>query len=52
MLMRRLNMITIKNKHPLPLIRILMDFFASAKCYTKLDIIAAYNALRVCKNDK
>ena len=47
-----LNSITKKNKHSLPLIQTLLDFFAGAKQYTKVDMIAAYNALHIHKSDK
>ena len=49
---RGLNSITKKNKHPLPLIRTLLDLLAGAKQYTKFDIIAAYSALCICKGDE
>lgn len=47
-----LNAITRKNKYLFLLICILIDFFAGAKCYTKLDIVAVYNAIHVYKSDK
>ena len=47
-----LNAITKKNKHLLPLVRMLLDCLAGAKRYTKLDIIAAYNALCIQAGDK
>ena len=47
-----LNAITKKNKHLLPLIQTLLNFFAGAKRYTKVDIIAAYNALRIKQVDE
>ena len=49
---RGLNAITKKNKHPLPLVRTLLDRLAGAKRYTKFDIIAAYNALRIRAGDE
>ena len=49
---QELNAITKKNKHLLPLICILLDLFAEAKRYTKLDLIAAYNLLRIKRGDK
>ena len=42
-----LNAITNKNKHSLLLISILLNLFAEVKWYTKLDLIAAYNLLRI-----
>lgn len=47
-----LNAITTKNKHLFLLICTLIDLFADAKHYTKLDIIATYNVLHVHKSDK
>ena len=49
---RSLNAITKKNKHPLPLMKTLLDCLAGAKHYTKLSIIAAYNALRIRAGNK
>ncbi|KAI0993916.1 hypothetical protein K3495_g14268, partial [Podosphaera aphanis] len=44
---RGLNNVTIKNRYPLPLIRETLDALCHAKIYTKLDIIAAFNKLRI-----
>ena len=41
-----------KNKHFLLLICILLDLLAGAKRYTKLDLIAAYNLLRIKHGNK
>lgn len=49
---RGLNMITVKNKHPLPLIQTLLDLLVRAYWFTKLDIIAAYHALRIRAGDE
>ena len=49
---RGLNAITKKNKHLFPLIRTLLNLFAGAKRYTKLDLIAAYNLLQIKHNDE
>ena len=49
---RGLNTITKKNKHLPPLICTLLDLFAGAKLYTKLDLIAAYNLLRIKHGNK
>jgi transposase InsO family protein len=46
---RGLNNITIKNRYPLPLIRETLDALCHAKVYTKLDIIAAFNKLRIAE---
>jgi hypothetical protein len=44
-----LNAITIKNHYPLPLIRETLNALCHAKVYIKLDIIAAFNKLRIAK---
>jgi hypothetical protein len=46
---RGLNNITIKTRYPLPLIRETLDALSNAKVYTKLDIIAAFNKLRIAE---
>ncbi|XP_044715208.1 reverse transcriptase (RNA-dependent DNA polymerase) domain-containing protein [Hirsutella rhossiliensis] len=48
---RGLNNITIKNRYPLPLIRETLDALCNAKVYTKLDIIAAFNKIRIAEGD-
>ena len=49
---RALNAITIKNRYPIPQIRETLDRLCKAKFYTKLDIIAAFNNLRVKEGDE
>ena len=49
---RGLNAITKKNKHPLLLVRTLLDCLAGAKHYTKFNIITAYNALHIWVGNK
>jgi len=46
---RGLNNITIKNRYPLPLIRETLDAIAGARIFTKLDVIAAFNRVRVAE---
>ncbi|KAI0993225.1 hypothetical protein K3495_g14959 [Podosphaera aphanis] len=46
---RGLNNVTIKNRYPLPLVRETLDALCHAKYYTKLDIIAAFNKLRIAE---
>ncbi|KAJ6437084.1 reverse transcriptase [Purpureocillium lavendulum] len=46
---RGLNSVTIKNRYPLPLIRETLDALCHAKYYTKLDVIAAFNKLRIAE---
>ena len=49
---RGLNAITVKNRYPIPLIRETLDRLCRARYYTKLDIIAAFNRLRIAKGDE
>ena len=44
---RGLNAVTVKNRYPLPLISETLDRLSKAKIYTKLDIIAAFNRIRI-----
>jgi hypothetical protein len=46
---RELNSVTIKNRYPLPLIREILNQISRAKYYTKLNIIAAFNKIRIAK---
>jgi hypothetical protein len=46
---RGLNNVTIKNRYPLPLVRETLDSLCRARYYTKLDIIAAFNKLRIAE---
>lgn len=46
---RGLNNVTVKNRYPLPLIRETLDSLCGAKYFTKLDIIAAFNRIRVAE---
>ena len=49
---RGLNVIIIKNRHPLPLIQEAMDRLVGAKRFIKLDIQHAYNMIRIKKDDE
>ena len=44
---RKLNLMTIKNRYPLPLISELVDELRDAKIFTKLDIRWGYNNVRI-----
>ena len=44
---RKLNAITRKNRYPIPLLSETLDKLSKAKYFTKIDIISAFNALRV-----
>jgi len=49
---RALNKITIKNRHPLPLISETLDRLCGAKFYTKLDLKDAYHRIRIKRGDE
>ncbi|POS83749.1 hypothetical protein EPUL_005043 [Erysiphe pulchra] len=46
---RDLKNVIIKNRYPLPLIREIFDSISSARYYTKLDVIAAFNRIRIAE---
>jgi hypothetical protein len=46
---RGLNAITAKNRYPIPLIKETLDSLCRAKWYTKLDVIAAFNRIRIAE---
>jgi hypothetical protein len=47
-----LNTITIKNHYPLPLIQEILARLSRAKIYTKLDIIAIFNRIRIAEKQE
>ncbi|KAG9590724.1 hypothetical protein KCU77_g7839, partial [Aureobasidium melanogenum] len=49
---RGLNAMTVKNRYPLPLITETLARLSRAKNYTKLDIISAFNRLRIKEGDE
>src|SRR5204863_4266496 len=49
---RGLNKITIRNRYPLPLMNKLRDRVTGSKRFTKLDLITAYNNIRIKKGDE
>ena len=49
---RSLNAVTIKNRYPLPLILETLNRLSRAKIFTKLDIISAFNRLRIREGDE
>ena len=44
---RALNALTIKNRYPLPLIQETLAQLSKAKFYTKLDVVSAFNKIRI-----
>ena len=49
---RGLNALTVKNRYPLPLISETLNRLSRAKIFTKLDIISAFNRLRIREGDE
>ena len=47
-----LNIVTIKNRYPLPLVYKTLNVLYSAKYFTKLNIIAAFNWIRIAEGYK
>jgi hypothetical protein len=48
---RRLNVVTIKNKYPLPRIDILFDQLAGAQVFSKIDLRSGYHQIKICAED-
>ena len=49
---RALNEIIIKNRYPIPLMRETLNILCKARYYSKIDIIAAFNKLRVAEGEE
>ena len=49
---RKLNEVTIKNRYPIPLIDELLESVNGATLFTKIDLRAAYNLLRIQEGDE
>ena len=49
---RGLNLLTIKNRYPLSLIKESINRLSKTKIYTRLNITAAYHRLKIRKNDE
>ena len=49
---RALNAITVKDRYPIPLIKETLDRLCKAKIFTKLDIVAAFNNMRIREGDE
>jgi hypothetical protein len=49
---RALNALTVKDRYPIPLIKETLKRLSKAKFYTKLDIVTAFNNLRIRQGDE
>jgi hypothetical protein len=49
---RALNALTVKNKHPLPIVEELHDELARAQWFTKLDLKSGYHQIRMATRDE
>ena len=47
-----LNNITVKNKHPLPIVDELIDELAGAQWFSKLDFRSGYHQIRIAKGEE
>ena len=48
---RPLNVVTIKNKYPLPCIDILLDQLVKAKVFSKIDLRLGYHQIKIRSED-
>jgi hypothetical protein len=49
---RRLNTITVKNRHPLPLISEILDRLNGSTIFSKIDLKNAYYRIRIKERDE
>jgi hypothetical protein len=49
---RALNALTVKNKHPLPVVEELLDKLAGAKWFTKRDLRSGYHQIHMVTGDE
>jgi hypothetical protein len=49
---RGLNRLTVKNRYPIPLVRKTLNRIIYTRFFTKLDIIAAFNKMRIAEGDE
>jgi hypothetical protein len=49
---RNLNRITVKNRYPIPLVCKILNRITYTRFFTKLDVIAIFNKMRITEGDK
>lgn len=49
---RQLNAITLKSKHPMPIVDEFLDELAGSVWFTKLDLLSGYHQLRIAEGDE
>lgn len=49
---RSLNALTIKSRYPIPLLQETLNRLVGKKWFTKLDVIATFNRIRIAVGDK
>jgi hypothetical protein len=49
---RQLNVMTVKHKHPMPVVEELLDELSGAKVFTKLDFQAGYHQIRMAVGEE
>jgi hypothetical protein len=48
---RPLNVVTVKNKYPLPRIGLLFDQLIEAQVFSKIDLRFGYHQIKICEED-
>jgi hypothetical protein len=48
---RPLNVVTVKNKYPLPRINLLFDQLIGAQVFSKIDLRSGYHQIKICEED-
>jgi hypothetical protein len=48
---RPLNVVTVKNKYPLPRIDLLFDQLIGAQVFSRIDLHSSYHQIKICEED-